>query len=155
MKISGKLVRRKGYCVLGKRIVPRGSNCFYWRLTKRRGLKVYYGLDREILCRKKTVEKIARQMNRLAKIGVTVKAHKVRPVRLNIIYNGQRVRCRAYGITTRHLDVKYDDGNKENEKQRIARRIEKHKMVFTHDMNKDANIGYDKRDKRYKLVDVA
>ena len=154
MTVKGKFVKKKGYSLLGNKVIPRGSNCFYLNLKNGFGLKVYYGLDRRDACSEKVVEKIARRMKRYSDIGAATEPLKVIPVKVDIKYDGDKIKETCYAIKTKHMDMAYSKGKKEA-KKKLARKLEKNGITVTKDSMKDTNIGYDKKQGRFKLVDVA
>jgi len=155
MKIGGNFKKRKGHCLVGDKVVPRGSNSFYWKLNKEYGLKVYYGLERSIFCSANCVKKVARRMNRWSKLGLSIEALKVFPVSINIRYDGEKIKGEAWAIKTRNMDMSKGGKAKERFKQKVCEKSEKYGLPYKKDESKDVNIGYDKQLKAYRLVDVA
>lgn len=154
MLIRGKLVRRKGYCLLGDKVIPRGSNCFYWTMAHGFGIKVYHGLDRNATCSRAVVSRVAKKMRAMYNIGICVKPEFFARVVLDIEYNGRRIKKHAYGIVTRTLDMQRSDGKKEEFKENLPQLCAKHGIKCLPDYAKDCNIGYDNSRKQYRLVDV-
>lgn len=148
------MIKKKGYCVLGKKRLPRGSNCFYLDLKNGYGLKIFYGLDKGVLCSGNAVYRVAKRMAKFYKLGLATKPKQIKEVALNFSYNGNKIKETCFAILTRHLDMKYDKGKKAF-KKKILKVCKENKIEINKDITKDVNIGFDHRKKAFRLVDVA
>ena len=152
MEIKGDLIARKGCCYHNGKKYPRGSNCFYVRVGSKLGVKVYYGLDRKQLLSLKAVKGLQEYATGIAVHGVCRRPHGKTAVEINVTYRGERIKCKAYGIIVKHLDMDYHKG-KDKFKKWLKQKMDALKIRHRDDYYQDGNIGWDKDKKRYFLVD--
>jgi len=152
IKITGELIPGK-FCAYHNGVkYPRGSNCFYIKLNEKRGLKVYYGLDRKQLLERHFVRKLKRYAEFLAENGISLKPKGKEAVDLDIVWRGEPVKCRAWGIIVKHLDMKYSKG-KIKYRAKLMRKMQRLGIKHRDDYYKDVNIGYDHDTKNFYLID--
>lgn len=152
IKITGEFICRKSCAYHNGVKYPRGSNCFYVKLNDKRGLKVYYGLERKQLLKRHTVRKMKRYAEWLAKSGVSLKPFGKEQVILDIVWRGDKVKCIAWGIIVKHLDMEYSIG-KDKYKKELMVKMNKLGIEHRDDYYKDCNIGYDHETKKFWLTD--
>ena len=154
MKLTGKVSIRKGSAEIMGRTVPRGSTSFYWKLTKNKGMKIFYALEKQATVSRKRVTQIHGHMKTLHKKGISVKPYGMTSVTLSLSINGKKVSVVAPAIKVRHLSKKGSKPKLVKFIEKVKRAARKHKYLNNGDSFKPVNIMWDKRVKDWRLVDV-
>jgi len=154
MRIKGKVKILKGCARIQGRRVPRGRVAFYWKTSRTRGVKVFYGLQSRMETSNKKTAEIYRHMRTLYRLGVGVKPYALKGVSLDITCNGKRIRKVVPAIEVEHCKKHKDHGSLGKFKKRLRKVVKQTGISNCADSFKNVNIMWSPRTSSWRLVDV-
>jgi hypothetical protein len=89
--------------MIGDKLMPRGMVGFYWRLKGDKGVKVYYSFKHHRCTHAKRIKEIRRDLIRLSKYGLCKRPFDLCRAKLDLLWEGKRIRCVAVGLVVRHI----------------------------------------------------
>jgi len=95
-----------------KNLIPKGQDCFYYRVNSEKGIQVYYSFGWFKAHKKKAAIRNFQRLNLFNKLGLSPKPHKVICLELDIKYwqppKRKHIICHSYGVVVDHVNYPED-----------------------------------------------
>jgi hypothetical protein len=88
-----------------KKLVPKGMTALYWQLNEKKGIKIFYSLNRLTCGTLKTVKYVFKKQQKIFKMGICPKPYKIKKVNLKLVIDGKKIKETAYGIVMENIPV--------------------------------------------------
>jgi len=154
MRISGKVKILKGCARIRGKRVPRGRVAFYWKMSRTKGIKVFYGLQSRMKTSNKKALEVYRHMRTLYKHGVGVKPYGIKAVTLDLKCEKKSIRMVVPGIEVEHCKKGGDKTALARFKKKLRKVVRKTGISNCKDSFKNVNIMWSPQATSWKLVDV-